>query len=203
MLQVRHLLELHPQQLLSVPVNFRTSPPMEALKPHRNHMIQCSTTPSIANDIAHNSEALTTKTHNALSGPKNSYMMSSTTATTPTVITTSAISPTSLGTTLSSSSSSSSSPSVSSTTSISSLSSIAHHQQSSPYQQYSLGEGVLSSNLILMTDARSCSPPAKVFHCGAVSPRRRQSRHQNQRLQRSHRPCLDFDKMQQVNIFNS
>ncbi len=43
-------------------------------------------------------------------------------------------------------------------------------------------------------DLRSISPPAKVF---AVSPRRRQPRHQIQRLQR--RPCLDFDKMQVSN----
>lgn len=46
-------------------------------------------------------------------------------------------------------------------------------------------------------DVRSISPPAKFFHC-AVSPRRRPPRHTSQRLQRPHRPCLDFDKMQQV-----
>lgn len=46
-------------------------------------------------------------------------------------------------------------------------------------------------------DVRSISPPAKFFHC-AVSPRRRPPRHMSQRLQRPHRPCLDFDKMQQV-----
>lgn len=48
-------------------------------------------------------------------------------------------------------------------------------------------------------DVRSISPPAKLFHC-AVSPRRRPPRHAPQRLQRPHRPCLDFDKMQQVNF---
>ncbi|XP_055595121.1 protein lingerer-like isoform X4 [Uranotaenia lowii] len=52
-----------------------------------------------------------------------------------------------------------------------------------------------------MEISRSVSPPAKVFHC-AVSPRRRQTgRHQQSRLQRPHRPCLDFDKMQQVSIY--
>ncbi|XP_055386087.1 uncharacterized protein DDB_G0287625 isoform X2 [Condylostylus longicornis] len=49
------------------------------------------------------------------------------------------------------------------------------------------------------SDVRSISPPAKLFHC-AISPRRRPSRthHAPQRLQRPHRPCLDFDKMQQL-----
>uniref|UniRef100_A0A182JJZ7 Uncharacterized protein n=1 Tax=Anopheles atroparvus TaxID=41427 RepID=A0A182JJZ7_ANOAO len=61
--------------------------------------------------------------------------------------------------------------------------------------------GVLEHHGSLVTNmdvSRSVSPPAKMFHC-AVSPRRRQSRHQqHQRLQRPHRPCLDFDKMQQL-----
>uniref|UniRef100_T1GP49 Uncharacterized protein n=1 Tax=Megaselia scalaris TaxID=36166 RepID=T1GP49_MEGSC len=47
-------------------------------------------------------------------------------------------------------------------------------------------------------EVRSVSPPAKLFHC-AISPKRRPMRthHAPQRLQRPHRPCLDFDKMQQ------
>lgn len=50
-------------------------------------------------------------------------------------------------------------------------------------------------------EVRSVSPPAKLFHC-AISPRRRPMRtqHNSQRLQRPHRPCLDFDKMQQVSL---
>lgn len=56
-----------------------------------------------------------------------------------------------------------------------------------------------SSPTISMDVRPTISPPAKLFHC-AVSPRRRQLRHNFQR-QRPHRPCLDFDKMQQVNIF--
>lgn len=48
-------------------------------------------------------------------------------------------------------------------------------------------------------EVRSISPPAKFFHC-AVSPRRRPPKSAAQRLlhPRPHRPCLDFDKMQQV-----
>lgn len=50
-------------------------------------------------------------------------------------------------------------------------------------------------------DMDSISPPAaKLFHCEApVSPKRRPLKHHNhQRMQRLQRPCLDFDKMQQV-----
>lgn len=55
-----------------------------------------------------------------------------------------------------------------------------------------------SSHHVHFDQNRSVSPPAKVFHCAVSPSRRRQSRHQTQRLQRPHRPCLDFDKMQQV-----
>lgn len=48
-----------------------------------------------------------------------------------------------------------------------------------------------------MDNIQSISPPAKLFHC-SVSPRRRQIKIVTQRAQRPHRPCLDFDKMQQV-----
>ena len=55
-----------------------------------------------------------------------------------------------------------------------------------------------STSITSKLDGNSISPPAKLFHCG-VSPRRRPSRHgHTQRIQRPHRPCLDFDKMQQV-----
>lgn len=53
------------------------------------------------------------------------------------------------------------------------------------------------SPVLMQTGFRSVSPPAKLFHC-AVSPRRRPPRHPQQRLHRPHRPCLDFDKMQQL-----
>lgn len=59
-----------------------------------------------------------------------------------------------------------------------------------------------SSPSLPLLDMQSISPPAaKLFHCEAavstaVSPKRRPLKHHNhQRLQR---PCLDFDKMQQV-----
>lgn len=59
-----------------------------------------------------------------------------------------------------------------------------------------------SSPSLPAMDGSSDSPPAaKLFHCEAsVSPKRRPLKHHNhnQRLQRLQRPCLDFDKMQQV-----
>lgn len=55
-----------------------------------------------------------------------------------------------------------------------------------------------NSPTISMDVRPTISPPAKLFHC-AVSPRRRQLKHSFQR-QRPHRPCLDFDKMQQVHL---
>lgn len=106
--EVRNLLE-HGQ----APVNFRTSPPLEALKPNRGH-IQRATTP------------LVLKSDRGIGSIRISC----------------------------------DSPAIS-------------------------------------MDVRSISPPAKFFHC-AVSPRRRPPRHTSQRLQRPHRPCLDFDKMQQL-----
>lgn len=45
-------------------------------------------------------------------------------------------------------------------------------------------------------DTQSVSPPSKLFHY-SVSPKRRQIK-SIQRLERPHRPSLDFDKMQQV-----
>lgn len=80
-----------------------------------------------------------------------------------------------------------------------------HEQQRSdtPLILTESGRGIESIRIscdspAISMDVRSISPPAKLFHC-AVSPRRRPPRHAPQRLQRPHRPCLDFDKMQQVN----
>lgn len=55
------------------------------------------------------------------------------------------------------------------------------------------------SPVVMHTRFRNISPPAKLFHCD-ISPRRRPPRHLQQRLHRPHRPCLDFDKMQQVSF---
>lgn len=75
-----------------------------------------------------------------------------------------------------------------------------HHFRSSS----SAGAGFAGGTGAIDIEVRSVSPPAKLFHC-AISPKRRPMRthHAPQRLQRPHRPCLDFDKMQQVCIFST
>lgn len=110
-MQVRNFLENIPAPV----VNFRTSPPIEALKPHRSTIMYRSKTPLILSDCGRGLENIKI----SCDSPKISM------------------------------------------------------------------------------DVQSISPPAKLFHC-SVSPRRRHIKHANQRMQRPHRPCLDFDKMQQV-----
>lgn len=207
--EVRHLLENQhqqhyhqphhhphqPPQLMSAPVNFRTSPPLEALKPHRGHIIQRSTTPLILTESGRGLEHIRISSSSSISS------------------TTSSLSSLGggggamygvLGGGL---------PTCDSPATVNS--SHHHHQHHHHHHQHHQ----TSNNLALLSTtttgmgqdmaavvtnnsmeiSRSVSPPAKVFHC-AVSPRRRQPSRQ-QRLQRPHRPCLDFDKMQQVSIY--
>lgn len=182
-LKVRHLLEKqqnlnqqHHHHLLA-PVNFRTSPPLEALKPYRGHILR-PTTPLVLAERGIENIRISTPI------------------------------------------------SQQNTTLTSSNSTLNSKQCDSPTQASS--DSVIVQQQQLIKDrhecsSRSISPPAKMFHC-AVSPTRslnggaggatttttssstRSSRHhhhsrnQNQRLQRPYRPCLDFDKMQQVNF---
>lgn len=139
--QVRNLLENVPAPV----VNFRTSPPLEALKPHRGHILYQQQQPQQQQ-------------------PPQSLHPSATEH--------------------------------------------QQHRSATPLILTESGRGIESiriscdndSSPAMSMDVRSISPPAKLFHC-AVSPRRRPSRHAPQRLQRPHRPCLDFDKMQQVSQF--
>ena len=85
------------------------------------------------------------------------------------------------------------------------MSNSSHHiyQPQPKYNfQYNSSRSSPASTTGLDVEVRSVSPPAKLFHC-AISPKRRPMRQQHattQRLQRPHRPCLDFDKMQQVSL---
>lgn len=175
---MRHLLEKQQNfnHHLLAPVNFRTSPPLEALKPYRGHILR-PTTPLVL----------------AERGIENIRIST----------------PISQQSTLTSSNNSTvNSKQCDSPTQASSDSVIVQQQQQLIKDRHECS-------------SRSISPPAKMFHC-AVSPTRslngaggvtsatstttsstRSSRHhhsrnQNQRLQRPYRPCLDFDKMQQV-----
>lgn len=175
---------------MSAPVNFRTSPPLEALKPHRGHIIQRSTTPLILTDSGRGLEHIRISSSSSISS------------------TTSSLSSLGgggggggamygvLGGGL---------PTCDSPATVNS----SHHHQQHHQQHHQtsnnlallsttsgMGQDMAVATNSAMEISRSVSPPAKVFHC-AVSPRRRQPSRQ-QRLQRPHRPCLDFDKMQQL-----
>ncbi|XP_049283613.1 lateral signaling target protein 2 homolog isoform X1 [Anopheles funestus] len=241
--QLHHQDELlQPEETpLSAPVNFRTSPPLEALKPHRGHILQRSTTPLV---LSEGTGAGPTGTNGLLPTTGSSLLSSAASSL-------SSLSGTGISGFYGTGSNSngvhggsagglrfglvrrpigcdspltavchrnstnpppphgggtSSLGSGLSTTTRTSSSSTPSSLSSAPASLVRLGAGTGSpepgggSNTTLVTNmdiSRSVSPPAKMFHC-AVSPRRRQSRHQQQRLQRPHRPCLDFDKMQQL-----
>lgn len=84
----------------------------------------------------------------------------------------------------------------------------AKHQHHQHFHFNSSRSSPASTTALNLVEVRSVSPPSKLFHC-AISPRRRSTRNtahnththtHTQRLQRPHRPCLDFDKMQQVSL---
>lgn len=220
--EVRHLLEHqhqqhhhhhhhHHQPLMSAPVNFRTSPPLEALKPHRGHIIQRSTTPLILTESGRGLEHIRISSSSSISSTTSSLSSLGGGA--------GGCGPTAIYGGLGGL------PTCDSPSTVNNhhLHHQHHHQHSQNSNNLALlsttntttaatvgavgmpfvgqdATGPLSTVVTNMECSRSVSPPAKVFHC-AVSPRRRQSRHQQQRLQRPHRPCLDFDKMQQVSIY--
>ncbi|XP_053664925.1 lateral signaling target protein 2 homolog [Anopheles marshallii] len=231
---------------LSAPVNFRTSPPLEALKPHRGHIMQRSTTPLVLSEgtgtAPTGTNGLLPTTGSSLLSPAASSLSSLSgtgisgfygtgsnssgvnggsagglrfglvrrpigcdsplTA----VCHRNSTNPppygggtSSLGSGLSTTTrtSSSSTPSSLSSAPASLVRLGASTGSPEPSGGGGGGGGGTTTLVTNMDISRSVSPPAKMFHC-AVSPRRRQSRHQQQRLQRPHRPCLDFDKMQQL-----
>lgn len=192
---------------MSAPVNFRTSPPLEALKPHRGHIIQRSTTPLILTESGRGLEHIRISSSSSISSTTSSL---------------SSLGGASVGTVYGGGIGGL--PTCDSPAAVLTSSGLSNHHQQQ--QQNSSNTLALLSTTNTPTGAatpggaspavgmpfigqesaiavanmeisRSVSPPAKVFHC-AVSPRRRQSRHQQQRVPRPHRPCLDFDKMQQL-----
>lgn len=198
---------------MTAPVNFRTSPPLEALKPHRGHIIQRSTTPLILTESGRGLEHIRISSSSSISSTTSSL---------------SSLGGASVGTVYGGGIGglpTCDSPASAVLTS----SGLSNHHQQQQQQNSSNTLALLSTTntptggaatpgrpggaspavgmpfigqesaiaVANMEISRSVSPPAKVFHC-AVSPRRRQSRHQQQRVPRPHRPCLDFDKMQQL-----
>ncbi|EDW71319.2 uncharacterized protein Reph isoform X1 [Drosophila virilis] len=205
------------------PVNFRTSPPLEAFKPNRSHMMFRSTTPLILSEARCGIEniKLCDNSVNEENGDGSNN-----------------------GNSNNSNNNSSSKcaklgagedvgnenePSVIKACSSSLKMSNSSHHIYQPQPKYSFhynsSRSSPASTTGLDMEVRSVSPPAKLFHC-AISPHRRPSNNvagsgqqpsagggdaavnvataaaaaATQRLQRPHRPCLDFDKMQQVSL---
>ncbi|XP_058814218.1 latrophilin Cirl isoform X2 [Topomyia yanbarensis] len=231
--EVRHLLEHqnqqhhHQQTLMSAPVNFRTSPPLEALKPHRGHIIQRSTTPLILTESGRGLEHIRISSSSSISSTTSSLSSlggGGAAGGGPTSIyggvggLPTCDSPSSVNYSThhqqqhhhqhqhhhqqqqhqhhhhQQQQQNSNNPALLSTTNNSTATGTGAVGMPFGGQDSAGSMGTVATNMEI---SRSVSPPAKVFHC-AVSPRRRQPRHQQQRLQRPHRPCLDFDKMQQL-----
>lgn len=170
MLEQQNNNNLLPQPHLLAPVNFRTSPPLEALKPHRSHLVQRPTTPLVLAERGIENIRISTGAVLHHPHPIGSALSSLIKCDSPSIV--------------------------------------QQQQQQQQQNQAQPSNQLLgaSTNVAVIhhhnnqfDQNRSISPPAKVFHCAVSPSRRRQSRHQTQRLQRPHRPCLDFDKMQQVN----
>lgn len=180
------------------PVNFRTSPPLEALKPNRSHMFR-STTPLILTETRCGIEniRICDNSVNDENGDSNGGG--------------NLVVEIGGGGGNSSVFTDKDGASVASTLKACAASSLktsnsSHHiyqPQPKYHFHYNSSRSSPASTTGLDVDVRSVSPPAKLFHC-AISPRRRPMRthhaHAPQRLQRPHRPCLDFDKMQQVSL---
>ncbi|XP_061397189.1 uncharacterized protein LOC133332834 [Musca vetustissima] len=176
------------------PVNFRTSPPLEAFKPNRSHMYR-STTPLILQEARCGIENIklcdnSVNDENGGSAVGNNGDSSS--------------SHCAMGTEEENAENNEGGGGSSIIKMKMSGSTSSHHiyqPQAKHNFHFNSSRSSPASTTGLDVEVRSVSPPAKLFHC-AISPRRRPMRtpHNSQRLQRPHRPCLDFDKMQQVSL---
>ncbi|KNC31248.1 hypothetical protein FF38_14425, partial [Lucilia cuprina] len=175
------------------PVNFRTSPPLEAFKPNRSHMYR-STTPLILQEARCGIEniKLCDNSVNDENGGANSVGGGNNGDTSCVMGTEEENTENDEGT-------------ASSIIKMKMSNSTSSHHIYQPQAKHNFhfnsSRSSPASTTGLDVEVRSVSPPAKLFHC-AISPRRRPMRtqHNSQRLQRPHRPCLDFDKMQQVSL---
>ncbi|XP_017855478.1 uncharacterized protein LOC108608564 isoform X2 [Drosophila busckii] len=189
------------------PVNFRTSPPLEAFKPNRSHMMFRSTTPLILSEARCGIENIKL-CDNSVNEENGSSKCPKLDAAAPSSAAAAAVAP--------NEGSNENEPSI-----IKLKMSNSSHHIYQPQPKYSFHYNSSRSSPASTTgldnmEVRSVSPPAKLFHC-AISPRRRPSNNiggaagvaaggetaaaaATQRLQRAHRPCLDFDKMQQVSL---
>uniref|UniRef100_A0A1I8Q1Y8 Uncharacterized protein n=1 Tax=Stomoxys calcitrans TaxID=35570 RepID=A0A1I8Q1Y8_STOCA len=187
------------------PVNFRTSPPLEAFKPNRSHMYR-STTPLILQEARcgiENIKLCDNSVNDENGGAAASGMVGNNGDS----------SCGAMGANEEENAENNADSAMGggghhSTGSIIKMkmsgSTSSHHiyqPQAKHNFHFNSSRSSPASTTGLDVEVRSVSPPAKLFHC-AISPRRRPMRtpHNSQRLQRPHRPCLDFDKMQQVSL---
>lgn len=192
------------------PVNFRTTPPLEAFKPNRSHMFR-STTPLILSEARCGIENIKL-CDNSVNDENNGDNDS-----------TGGCEETNGGTNTTNNTNNTNDTNTTSTTTTSStikacasslkISNSSHHiyqpQPKYTFHYNSSRSSPASTTGLDVDSVRSVSPPAKLFHC-AISPKRRPMQRPSaahasnsttqQRLQRPHRPCLDFDKMQQVSL---
>ncbi|XP_054742791.1 uncharacterized protein LOC129247624 isoform X2 [Anastrepha obliqua] len=185
------------------PVNFRTSPPLEAFKPNRSHKYR-STTPLILSEARCGIENIklcdnSVNDENGEAGAASCASGASSSA------------GSHAGACASGGGSGGACGEASSTSVIKAcasslkMSNSSHHiyqpQPKYNFHYNSSRSSPASTTGLDAMEVRSVSPPAKLFH-SARSPHRRpiRTQHATQRLQRPHRPCLDFDKMQQVSL---
>ncbi|XP_075153561.1 regulator of eph expression isoform X1 [Haematobia irritans] len=189
------------------PVNFRTSPPLEAFKPNRSHMYR-STTPLILQEARCGIENIklcdnSVNDENGGGGVLGNNGDSSSCAmgTEEENAENNADAMGGVGGGGGNHSSITSSSIIKMKMSGSTSSHHIYQPQAKHNFHFNSSRSSPASTTGLDVEVRSVSPPAKLFHC-AISPRRRPMRtpHNSQRLQRPHRPCLDFDKMQQVSL---
>lgn len=213
------------------PVNFRTSPPLEAFKPNRSHIMFRSTTPLILSEARCGIEniklcdnSVNEENGSDANGSNNSNKCAKLGA--------------GAGAGAGAVGNENEPSAIKACSSSLKISNSSHHiyQPQPKYSfHYNSSRSSPASTTGLDMEVRSVSPPAKLFHC-AISPHRRPSNNvaavggggaptgtgtgsgagetanagnvavataaaaATQRLQRPHRPCLDFDKMQQVSL---
>uniref|UniRef100_W8B178 Uncharacterized protein n=1 Tax=Ceratitis capitata TaxID=7213 RepID=W8B178_CERCA len=195
------------------PVNFRTSPPLEAFKPNRSHKYR-STTPLILSEARCGIENIklcdnSVNDENGDGAAAASSSSSSCAASSGACGGGGGGGNSKAGCSNSSGNSNNSDPNSTSVIKVCAsslkMSNSSHHiyqpQPKYNFHYNSSRSSPASTTGLDAMEVRSVSPPAKLFH-SARSPHRRpiRTQHAAQRLQRPHRPCLDFDKMQQVSL---
>ncbi|XP_036214582.2 uncharacterized protein Reph isoform X5 [Bactrocera oleae] len=186
------------------PVNFRTSPPLEAFKPNRSHKYR-STTPLILSEARCGIEniKLCDNSVNDENGEAAAGGASSCAATAASSASSGNAAQAGGACAASGGGDNSSTSVIKVCASSLKMSNSSHHiyqpQPKYNFHYNSSRSSPASTTGLDAMEVRSVSPPAKLFH-SARSPHRRpiRTQHATQRLQRPHRPCLDFDKMQQV-----